>query len=102
MRIAARASTLGSANAPPCALALRWAHAPVPLADAIDVGTRGLDELNSEKEVAQYLRSYFVNKYGGVWHCVVGRNFGSFVTHEAKHHIYFYRGQTAILLFKTG
>jgi dynein light chain LC8-type len=33
---------------------------------------------------------------------VVGRNFGSFVTHEAKHHIYFYRGQTAILLFKTG
>ncbi|KAG8465087.1 hypothetical protein KFE25_012450 [Diacronema lutheri] len=70
--------------------------------DAIEVGARGLDELNSEKEVAQYLRSYFVNKYGGVWHCAVGRNFGSFVTHEAKHHIYFYRGQTAILLFKTG
>lgn len=41
-------------------------------------------------------------QYGGVWHCVVGRNFGSFVTHEAKHHIYFYRGQSAILLFKTG
>lgn len=41
-------------------------------------------------------------QYGGVWQCVVGRNFGSFVTHEAKHHIYFYRGQSAILLFKTG
>lgn len=41
-------------------------------------------------------------QYGGVWHCIVGRNFGSFITHEAKHQIFYYRGQTAILLFKTG
>lgn len=41
-------------------------------------------------------------QYQGVWHCIVGRNFGSYVTHEAKHHIYFYAGQTAVLLFKTG
>jgi dynein light chain LC8-type len=54
------------------------------------------------------------------WHCIVGRNFGSFVTHgmmtltypswpvangslftETKHFIYFYLGHCAILLFKT-
>ena len=38
--------------------------------------------------------------------CVVrvvsGRNFGSYVTHETKNFIYFYLGQVAILLFKSG
>lgn len=36
------------------------------------------------------------------WHCIVGRNFGSYVTHETKNFIYFYLGQVAILLFKSG
>merc|ERR1711973_365661 len=35
-------------------------------------------------------------------HCIVGRNFGSYVTHETRHFIYFYLGQVAILLFKSG
>jgi hypothetical protein len=33
-------------------------------------------------------------------HVIVGRNFGSYVTHETKHFIYFYLGQVAVLLFK--
>ncbi|NWX44366.1 DYL1 protein, partial [Steatornis caripensis] len=33
---------------------------------------------------------------------IVGRSFGSYVTHEAKHFIYVYPGQVAILLFKSG
>lgn len=66
----------------------------------------------------------FDSRKGATWHCVVGRNFGSFVTHgecprggrrtvsgmlanqllhgtETKHFIYFYLGHCAILLFKT-
>ncbi|PQE15975.1 dynein light chain protein [Rutstroemia sp. NJR-2017a BVV2] len=43
----------------------------------------------------------FDDKRGPTWHCIVGRNFGSFVTHETKHFIYFYLGHCAILLFKT-
>mmetsp|Transcript_37390 Transcript_37390/g.57384 ORF Transcript_37390/g.57384 Transcript_37390/m.57384 type:complete len:116 (+) Transcript_37390:135-482(+) len=35
-------------------------------------------------------------------HVIVGRNFGSYVTHETKHFIYFYLGQVAILMFKSG
>ena len=42
------------------------------------------------------------HRYTPTWHCVVGRNFGSYVTHEQKHFIYFYLGQIAILLFKSG
>ena len=44
----------------------------------------------------------FDKAYGGTWHCIVGRNFGSYVTHETKHFIYFYLGQVAVLLFKSG
>lgn len=62
----------------------------------------------------------FDERKGATWHCIVGRNFGSFVTHgprkhllqdrrelladtltETKHFIYFYLGHCAILLFKT-
>ncbi|EHH24844.1 hypothetical protein EGK_08570 [Macaca mulatta] len=46
--------------------------------------------------------SEFDKKYNPTWHCIVGRNFGSYVTHETKHFIYFYLGQVAILLFKSG
>jgi len=69
--------------------------------DALSVSLDALENLNSEKEVAQAVRDWFVKKYNGVWHCIVGRNFGSYATYEAKHNIYFYTGQTAVLLFKT-
>lgn len=48
-----------------------------------------------------FLRLSFT-QYNGVWHCFVGRNFGAYMTHEAGHHVYFYVGQQAVLLFKTG
>ena len=50
----------------------------------------------------RYIKKEFDKKYNPTWHCIVGRNFGSYVTHETKHFIYFYLGQVAILLFKSG
>ncbi len=38
---------------------------------------------------------------GGIWHCLVGRNFGCFVDHQQDHFIYFYVGQIGICIFKT-
>ena len=52
--------------------------------------------------LAAYIKKEFDKKYNPTWHCIVGRNFGSYVTHETKHFIYFYLGQVAILLFKSG
>lgn len=40
-------------------------------------------------------------QYHGVWHCFVGRNFGSYGTYEQGHYVYFYMGQHAVMLFKT-
>lgn len=57
---------------------------------------------NIEKDIAAYIKKEFDKKYNPTWHCIVGRNYGSYVTHETKHFIYFYLGQVAILLFKSG
>ncbi len=70
-------------------------------ADALALAAHALDQFSSEKEQAQYVRKAFVDKYNGVWHCIVGRKFGAYATYEAKHQIYFYIGQAAFLLFKT-
>ena len=51
--------------------------------------------------MATHLKDELNRKYNGDWHCFVGRNFGSYVTYEAKHYIYFYLGQYGFLLFKT-
>ena len=70
--------------------------------DAIDCANVALEKFNIEKDIAAYIKKEFDKKYNPTWHCVVGRNFGSYVTHETKHFIYFYMGQVAILLFKSG
>ena len=44
----------------------------------------------------------FASPSGGRWHCIVGPDFGSYVTHEAKHFIFFYHGKTAVALYKCG
>ncbi|CAO3635941.1 unnamed protein product [Mucor fragilis] len=69
--------------------------------EAIECSTQALEKYNIEKDIAAHIKREFDRKYGPTWHCVVGRNFGSFVTHESKHFIYFYHGQIAILLFKS-
>jgi len=70
--------------------------------DAVDTASKALSEYNIEKDVAAYIKKEFDRKHGPTWHVIVGRNFGSYVTHETKHFIYFYLGQVAILLFKSG
>ncbi|KAF4630806.1 hypothetical protein G7Y89_g7326 [Cudoniella acicularis] len=69
--------------------------------EAIDVAQEGMSKYTIEKDIAQFIKKTFDERKGPTWHCIVGRNFGSFVTHETKHFIYFYLGHCAILLFKT-
>ncbi|EIE20003.1 dynein 8 kDa light chain, flagellar outer arm [Coccomyxa subellipsoidea C-169] len=70
--------------------------------DAVDCALQALDECTLEKDIAERVKKDFDKKHGPSWHCIVGRNFGSFVTHEAKHFSYYYVGHTAFLLFKSG
>jgi len=70
--------------------------------DSIDVAAQAFEKYAVEREIAAFIKKEFDRKYGPTWHCVVGRNFGSYVTHETKNFIYFYLGQLAVLLFKSG
>ena len=69
--------------------------------DAIESARVAIERYRVEKDIAAYIKKEFDKKYNPTWHCIVGRNFGSFVTHESKHFIYFYIGQVAVLLFRT-
>ncbi|KAK9463711.1 dynein light chain type 1-domain-containing protein [Lipomyces oligophaga] len=67
----------------------------------IDLATQGMERYNIEKDIAAHIKKELDARFGQTWHCVVGRNFGSYVTHETRHFLYFYLGQIAILIFKT-
>ncbi|CAH8828087.1 unnamed protein product [Trichobilharzia szidati] len=69
---------------------------------AVDITAQAMEEHNIEKDVATFVKKEFDKKYGPTWHCIVGRNFGSYVTHEVNHFIYFYLQNVAVLLFKSG
>jgi hypothetical protein len=51
---------------------------------------------------AEKIKNEFDARWSPYWHCVIGRNFGSFVTHETKKFAFFYIGDKAVMLFKAG
>ncbi|XP_033629315.1 dynein light chain 2, cytoplasmic-like [Asterias rubens] len=70
--------------------------------DVVQFAAQAMEKYTVEKDIAALIKKEFDRKYNPTWHCIVGRNFGSYVTHETKHFIYFYYGQVAVLLFKSG
>ena len=59
------------------------------------------DPSDSYLKIAEEVKKEFDHKYKKAWHCIVGENFGSFVTHESKTFIFFSIANISILLFKT-
>ncbi|XP_062175708.1 uncharacterized protein LOC133880724 [Alnus glutinosa] len=70
--------------------------------EAVDTAIAAFEKHSVEKDVAESIKKDFDRRHGATWHCIVGRNFGSYVTHETNHFIYFYLDQKAVLLFKSG
>ena len=56
---------------------------------------------DSYMKIAEEIKREFDHKYKKTWHCIVGENFGSFITHESKTFIFFQISNISILLFKT-
>ena len=56
---------------------------------------------DSYMKIAEEIKREFDHKYKKTWHCIVGENFGSFITHESKTFIFFQIAQLSILLFKS-
>jgi len=69
---------------------------------AIRVAQNAIRNHYSDQEIAASIRKQFQKLYPpSVWHCFVGRDFGTFVSHEANKYIYFYVGQLGVCLFAT-
>lgn len=49
--------------------------------DSVDIASAALEKYNIEKDIAANIKKEFDKKYGPTWHVVVGKNFGSYVTH---------------------
>ena len=56
---------------------------------------------DSYMKIAEEVKREFDHKYKKTWHCIVGENFGSFVTHESKTFIFFEIAGVSIFLFKS-
>ena len=53
----------------------------------IDIAVAALDKFTIEKDIASHVKREFDRKYGPTWHVVVGKNFGSYVTHGESIHL---------------
>lgn len=49
--------------------------------EAVDVAHAALEKYNIEKDIAAQIKKEFDKRHGPTWHVVVGKNFGSYVTH---------------------
>ncbi|KAK1867761.1 hypothetical protein I4F81_010262 [Pyropia yezoensis] len=54
----------------------------------------------NEKQLANRLQGEFDSRYGGPWHCIVGRHYATKVCHEPGGYLYFYINGEGVLLFK--
>ncbi|XXG59620.1 hypothetical protein AAC387_Pa04g1672 [Persea americana] len=67
--------------------------------DALSLAAKALDAFDVT-EIARLIKKEFDRVYGPGWQCIVGRDFGSFVTHCYGCFIYFCVGSPSILLFR--
>ncbi|KAK6032880.1 dynein light chain type 1 [Ostertagia ostertagi] len=70
--------------------------------EVVSIVCRAHEKFRVEKDIAAYIKQEMDRKYHHSWQCVVGRNFGSYVTHETNHFMYLYVRNTAVMVFKTG
>ncbi|KAH3900337.1 dynein light chain SCDLUD_003311, partial [Saccharomycodes ludwigii] len=67
----------------------------------LQIAEEALDKHQLEREIAAYIKKKLDEEEGALWHVIVGKNFGSYVTHEKGYFIYFYINNLAFLVFKT-
>mmetsp|Transcript_10507 Transcript_10507/g.10938 ORF Transcript_10507/g.10938 Transcript_10507/m.10938 type:complete len:103 (+) Transcript_10507:38-346(+) len=76
------------------------------LRDAIETSRRvlgGISDFDTEGlQCAEIIKNEFDTRWSPHWHVIIGRNFGSFVTHETKCFVFFYLEDKAVMLFKAG
>jgi len=71
-------------------------------AGKIAFNARDKGEVLHWKDCAQLIKDEADREFGPTWHCVVGTEFGSFVTFEKNSVLFFHVGHMKVLLWKHG
>ncbi|VDN16394.1 unnamed protein product [Dibothriocephalus latus] len=68
---------------------------------AAKVAISAVSKFEVEKDMAAFVKKEFDGLHGETWHCIVGKDYGSYVTHVEGGFIYFYLDKLAFQLYKT-
>lgn len=71
--------------------------------DCVDAAAHALLErkLVEQRAIAQFIKRELDSKYGTTWHVIVGRSFGSYVSHDDQNFVYFFIGDCGFLIWRT-
>jgi len=58
--------------------------------EAVECAISAFETYTVEKDIAAFMKKEFDKRYGATWHCIVGRNFGSYVTHGKSLFFFFF------------
>ena len=61
-----------------------------------------LHEVSECQSIAHYIKQRLDEAYGPAWHCVVGKDFGSCITHLSGSFMFFHVDMMEFLIFKDG
>eukprot|EP01069_Polyplicarium_translucidae_P006366 Polyplicarium_translucidae@DN2950_c1_g1_i2.p1 len=76
----------------------------LPLAmqeEAIKIVAVACETEREDSNVARLVKEAFDERYGGTWHCIVGRQFEASICHEAGHYFYAFFSIGSVLIFQT-
>ncbi|VDM01912.1 unnamed protein product [Schistocephalus solidus] len=63
---------------------------------AAQIAVLAVSKFEVEKDMAAFVKKEFDRRYEATWHCIVGKHFGSYVTHEKDAFIYLYATESKI------
>ena len=69
--------------------------------DAIYLANHSSINSGLDKNIAGFIKKEFDRKYGPTWHCIVGDNFGSYLTHELSNFMFFILDDISVLLWRS-
>eukprot|EP00744_Colponema_vietnamica_P016241 GILI01022778.1.p2 GENE.GILI01022778.1~~GILI01022778.1.p2 ORF type:complete len:140 (-),score=25.24 GILI01022778.1:89-508(-) len=71
--------------------------------DCVDAASHALLErkLVEQRAIAQFIKRELDSKYGPTWHVIVGRSFGSYLSHDDQNFVYFFIGDCGFLIWRT-
>ncbi|KAL5962785.1 Dynein light chain 2 cytoplasmic [Taenia solium] len=67
---------------------------------AVNTASDALESCQKPRDIARFIKKTFDEQLYPGWMCVVGQAFGSQVTHQTRHYIYFFIRDLAVLLWK--